>query len=379
MIGEKKPRRVLHVLGQLNPGGVETWLLAVASRLDRSRAQFDFCVHKADEGFFDEQIRSLGCEIIPCTTSRNSPAYARDLYHILRDRGPYDAVHSHVHHFSGVVLSVAAAARIPIRIAHSHNDTRTVQRAAPFHRRAYFAAMRTAVRASSTHGLACSSLAATALMGPRWNDDSRWRVLLYGIDCDLFRIDDDPTAVRAELGFAPDETVVGHVGSFTEQKNHPYLIDVCARIASSDPKARFLLVGDGPLRPDIEKLAADKGLGDRIVFAGLRRDVPRLMRCAMDVFVFPSLFEGLGLVSVEAQAAGVPVVCADTVPDEADLLSHLVTRLSLDVEPSVWAEQTLAVADRHKGSNREDARQAVSDSEFSLDATVAALTEIYCS
>jgi glycosyltransferase involved in cell wall biosynthesis len=152
--------------------------------------------------------------------------------------------------------------------------------------------------------------------------------------------------VRAALGIAPDALVIGHVGRFVTPKNHPLLIEIAAQAVAAEPRTVLLLVGDGPLRPEVEQQARQAGLQERVIFAGSRPDVARLLRGAIDVFVLPSHYEGLGLAGVEAQAAGLPCLFSNRVPPEADVVAALVRRRSLAEPPEVWAQAALAAGRR---------------------------------
>ena len=315
------PIRILHVVGGMDRGGIETWLMHVLRHIDRDRYRMDFVVHTARPCAYNDEIRALGCDVIPCPEPARPWSYAGRFKRILRERGPYAVVHSHVHFHSGFVLRYAAQAGVPACIAHSHIDEFRLRASAGPVRRAYLALTQRWIASRATAGLAASRKQAADLFGPRWEADSRWRVLHYGIDTRPFHERVDPGAVRAELGIPPGAFVVGHVGRFARQKHDAFLLAVAARLAACEPNLHLLLVGTGPLRLAIEEAAARLGLTDRVIFAGPRADVPRLMRGAMDVFLFPSLFEGLGLVLIEAQAAGVPCVVSDVVPGEADVVA----------------------------------------------------------
>jgi len=319
-MNEGKALSVLHVVGGMNRGGVETWLMHVLRHIDRERFQMDFLVHTTQECAYDEEIRALGAKIIPCLHPRRPWIYARNFKRILREDGAYDVVHSHVHHYSGHVLRLAHQAGVPVRIAHSHNDTSALQAKARLLRRSYLALMKRWIARHATVGLAASRRAVADLFGRDWESDPRWRILYYGVDFTPFHADVDPAAVRAELGIPMDAFVVGHVGRFAEQKNHALLVDIATEATKWEPRTPVLLVGDGPLRPDIERQVAQAGLAERVIFAGIRPDVPRIMLGAMDLFLFPSLFEGLPLALVEAQAAGLPCVFSDVVSEEADVV-----------------------------------------------------------
>jgi glycosyltransferase involved in cell wall biosynthesis len=328
--------RILHVVGGMERGGVETWLMHVLHNIDRERFQLDFLVHTTNSCAYDEEIRALGSEIIPCLSPSCPWQYAKNFKRILREYGPYDVVHSHVHHFSGFVLFLARRAGVPIRITHSHNDTSLNDSGSCMLRKGYLKIMKHLIKREATCGLACSRQAAVALYGEDWQENLRWQVLYCGIELEPFRQSVDCDEVRREFGIPMDAFVLGHVGGFREQKNHTFLIDIAAEVAKQDHSMRLLLVGDGPLRRKIENKVIRLRLTDKIIFAGLRHDVARIMRGAMNMFVMPSLHEGLPVVGIEAQAAGLPLVISDTITDELDVSGSLVRRVSLDSSLAVW-------------------------------------------
>ena len=289
------PLRVLHVLGGLNRGGVETWLAHLIRRADRSRLAMDFLVHADEPCAYDAEVLSAGARIFHCPRRPVANHLSR-LWHAIRPREPYDVVHSHVHAYSGWVLSVAALAGVPVRIVHSHLDTHVEDGAATPLRRTYLRAMRRLIARHATAGFAASGEAGKALFGQAWGADPRWSILRCAIDTQAFEAHPRP-ALRAELGIGNDAVVIGHVGRFVEMKNHAFLVRIAQELAPLEPAAHFLLVGDGPLRGAIEKTVREAGLASRFTFAGLRGDVPALMTGVMDAFVLPSLFEGLPLVA----------------------------------------------------------------------------------
>jgi glycosyltransferase involved in cell wall biosynthesis len=229
----------------------------------------------------------------------------------------------------------------------------------------------------ATVGLAASRLAATDLFGPIWEADPRWQILHYGIDLTPFRNPVDPVAGRAELNIPAEVFVIGHVGRFAEQKNHAFLVDILIEVAKREPQTRLLLVGDGSLRPAIEQKVAQADLTDRVVFAGLRADVARLMQGVMDVFMLPSFYEGLPLVGIEAQAAGLPVILSDAITEEVDRVRPLVQRLSLSQPASVWAEVILAVRDAAPAITQQEALTVIEKSSFNIQTSVESLAEVY--
>lgn len=374
---EKGTIRVLHVVGGMNRGGIETWLMHILRYIDRERFCMDFLVHTIQPCAYDDEIRALGSQIIPCLHHKQPWSYARNFKRSLREHGPYDVVHSHVHHYSGYVLRLAQQTGLPVRIAHSHSDTSPRQAQAGLLRRGYLTLMKRWITHYATVGLAVSRQAAMALFGPAWEADPRWQILHYGIDLTPFQGHVDSVAVRAELNIPAEAFVIGHVGRFVEVKNHTFLVDISAEVAKREPQMHLLLVGDGPLRPAIEQKVAQAGLADRVVFAGLWSDVPRLMRGAMDVFVLPSFYEGLPLVGIEAQAAGLPVILSDAITEEVDKVKPLVRRLSLSQPASGWAEAVLAARDAAPTMTQPDALAVMEKSPLNIQTSAKLLEEVY--
>jgi glycosyltransferase involved in cell wall biosynthesis len=365
--------RVLHVLGALNPGGVETWLMHVLRHIDRDRFQPDFCLFGKEKGVYALDAEQLGSRVILCPARPGIWTLGRRFRRILRE-GNYDVVHSHVHHFSGAVLRSAKAEGVPRRIAHCHS-TGDGKGSGPS-RILYRRLMKHWIRKYATHGLAASAEAAAALFGPNWQSDPRFRVLHCGIDLEPFWQDVSREAVRQELGIPPNAPVVGHVGRFAPAKNHAFLLDIAAEVIKRRPEVYFLLVGDGPLRPDIEAKARHLGIEKNVIFAGVRADVPRLMLGAMDLFVFPSLWEGLGIVLVEAQAAGLRCVCSDAVPPEAVVVPDAVRYVRLSAGAGEWAAVVLRTLEY--GRLREaGALELIAKGDFNVQKSCQDLIGLY--
>ena len=366
-----RPLRVLHVLGQMNPGGVETWLLNVFRTADRRSVRFDVMVHQAAEGAYDADLRELGIGIHHNTRFRSVTRYYRRFREIA-GAGRYDVVHSHVHHYSAIVLACAAALGIPTRIAHSHNDTQSADSTAGTARRAYLTAMRALLQISATKGVACSRVAAAALFGERWQR-AGCELLYYGINSVSFGGVSERLSVRTEFQIPADAEILIHVGRFDHQKNHALLVEVFAALARRRQSVVLLLVGGGPLEESIRARARDLGVQDRIRFCGRRADVARLLSAA-DVFVFPSHHEGLPLSCLEAQAAGLPLVLSDRITPEVVVVPERVTMLPLG-SAETWANG-IEVALRQE-PDREGGPNAVASSPFDIRRSTESLLALY--
>lgn len=371
------PLRILHVVGGMNRGGVETWLMHILRNIDRDRFQMDFLVHTDQPCPYDDEARSLGCQIIPCLSPSKPWLYARNFKRILREEGPYDIVHSHVHHFSGYVLWLAKQAGVPIRIAHSHSGTSEVDAHVSFLRRIYLNLMKGAISRYATTGLAASCLAGPSLFGQDWSKDPRWRVLYCGVDLTPFKTPVDGLVLRRELGIPDDAFVMGHVGRFIEVKNHLFLLEIAAAVVQKEPLTRLLLVGDGSLRPVIEAKIQQMGLTPYVILAGARSDVPQLMQSVMDVFLLPSFYEGLPVVGMEAQAAGIPLILSDVITKELDRVKPLIKRLSLSQGVSEWAKAVVEIPSLKSLSTPAESLTIMENSPFNIAYSVQDLTKIY--
>ena len=382
-IDKTRPIKILQIVGGMHRGGIETRLMHVLRNIDRNLFQMDFMVHSLESCEYDDEIRSLGSRIItsPYPTphlNRNLRNYPRFFKRILQEYGPYDIVHSHAGVLNGNILRIAKQAGVSIRIAHSHNDESHLKQ--PWRRQLYWAVLKFWIFRYATVGLACSRDAAADLFGSDWESDRRWQVLYCGLDLRPFQEKVDSAEVRAELGIPRDAFVIGHVGRLVPQKNHRFLIEIAAEIAKREPTMHLLLVGNGSMRHDLEDKVAKLGLSDKVIFAGVRSDVYRLMLGAMDAFVFPSLKEGLGLALIEAQAAELPCIFSDIVPEEADVVKPLINRLSLSQPASMWAGVVLAQKKANLPIKQPEALSILQkDSPFNIEISAKNLTNIYSS
>ncbi len=374
---QEKPIRILHVLGMMERGGVETWLMHILRMIDRDRYRMDFLVHLTEPQDYDDEIRALGSDVILCPHTRQPLRYARDFLRILKEHGPYDVVHSHVHRYSGLVLRLAKRAGVPVRIAHSHTDASDAENPASLQRRAYVGVMRRWIARTMTDGLSVSNQAASDLFGSGWEHDPRHQMLFCGIAMEPFKQHVSRAAMRAEFGIPEDAFVIGHVGRFTEVKNHVFLLAIAAEVLTHDARARFLMIGDGELRASMQERAARLGIADQVIFAGLRSDVPLVMLGAMDVFLLPSLYEGLPLVLMEAQAAGLPCIFSDSISCEADIVPPLVHRCSLTAPPLAWAEALLAIRASGPAITREAALAIAEATPFNVCTSWGLLERVY--
>ncbi|WP_119068526.1 glycosyltransferase [Rubrobacter indicoceani] len=372
-----RPVRVLQIVEGMYRAGLETWLMHVLRHIDRDRFRMDFLVQDRNEGHYDAEIRSLGSQVIHCKTRKNPLLHTLELRDILRRHGPYDVVHSHFHYYNGYALGVAKAQNVPIRVSHSHSDISRLDEAAGLPRKAFVKAMRHLLYRNATAGLAVSRGAAYSLFGPGWERDPRWRILFPSIVPERFHSAVDRPAVRRELGIPEGAFVVGHVGRFSEPKNHGYLLEIAAALFRREPNARLVLVGEGDLRAEVEAKIRRLGIVDKVILTGSVPDPERLMRSVMDVFMLPSLYEGLPLVGIEAQAAGLPFFISDVVSEDVDAVPALIHRLSISEPPETWARAILASREKANPVGRAEALRLMEESAFNIEHTVRQLEAVY--
>ena len=357
------PVRILHIVTYMGRGGLETMLMNYYRHVDREKIQFDFLVHRDFEADYDAEILSLGGRIYH--VSRLIPwsrSYRDELKAFFRQHPEYRIVHVHQDCLSAVALECAKECGIPVRIAHSHiaNQDRNVKY---WIKRHYMKQ----IPAFATDLFACSRAAGDWMFGG--ND---YRLMKNAIEAEHFAYDAQAAAdIRNEFSLK-DSVVIGHIGRFSPQKNHDYLIDIFAACVKAEPDARLLLVGDGELRPQIEKKVKDLHLEQHVIFTGVRSDVARLLQ-AMDVFLFPSAYEGLPVTMVEAQAAGLPCVISDAVSAETVITSGLVKVYSLKDAPEVWAQTVLQQAVR----DHEDHLAEVEAAGYDVSEAAGKLQDFY--
>jgi len=368
--------RVLHLVGDLSRGGIETWLMHVLGQFDRSLFQLDFFLRGMEKGEYEKVAEAVGSKIGRSSHFLHPLKFEADLRAFMLEHGPYDIVHSHFAEYNGLIMWIASRCGVRIRISHSHNDTRAVDSTAPLYRRAYLSLGKRLVKSYATHCLAVSEGAASSQFGASWPSDPRVQILYCGIDLSHFVTGEnaDQRQVRRNLGFHDGAFILGHVGRFAAQKNHAFLLRVVALLAREDPSVQLLMVGTGPLLEEIRSLVVQMGLESRVVLLEPRSDIPLLMLEVMDLFVFPSLHEGLPLVVLEAQAAGLPCVASEATPKQASVVPGGIEFLSLQLSAEEWAEKLRKYKDVVR--QRPNASPLLG-SPFDITVSAARLAEFY--
>ncbi|HIY83610.1 MAG TPA: glycosyltransferase family 1 protein [Candidatus Rubneribacter avistercoris] len=327
------PIRVAHVMGKMCGGGVESMVMNYYRHIDKSVVQFDFLVDGDSALVPSSEINALGGRVFVVSPYQQLFCYMKDLSDLVRSQR-WQIVHSHVNSLSVFPLYVANRIGVPVRIAHSHSASGGDEHV----KNAAKAILKTQANRYPTHRLACSRYAGEWLFG----ENADFDVLYNAIELEHFAFDAETRAkVRMELGLTDAVFAVGHIGRFVSQKNQGFLIDAFAQLLNRRPDSVLVLVGDGEQRALMEHRAEERGIGGKVMFLGQRSDVGRIYQ-ALDVFALPSLYEGLGIVLVEAQMAGLPCLASGTTPREVNI-AGAVEFLPID-DPAVWAEALARLA-----------------------------------
>lgn len=322
--------RVLQIVTYMGRGGLETMIMNYYRNIDRNKVQFDFLVHRQEEADYDKEILSLGGNIYRMPVLNPfSKSYFNALDEFFKEH-KYDIVHSHLDCMSAYPLMVAKKNGVSVRIAHSHSKSQDKNLKYPiklFSKRL--------IPKYATQLFSCGKEA-----GDWMFNGKPYTILNNAIDAEKCMFNFDVSVeVRKELNINNSDLVVGHVGRFNPPKNHSFIIDVFNCLNKKCPDSKLLLVGTGDGQKAIKDKVNELGLNDSVLFLGSRSDVNRILQ-AMDVFFFPSIYEGLPLSIVEAQAAGLPCVISTNVPDEC-IKTDRVYQYSLEEDLDVWAEKLI--------------------------------------
>lgn len=367
------PIRILNLFTIMNRGGAETLVMNLYRHIDRSKIQFDFMVHRKERGAYDDEIESLGGKIFRmCPISFcNVNIYRDSLASFFKEhRGEYFIIHSHMSEMGYFVFKEAIKYNIPIRILHAHSAPNRLY-GTPIIRfkrifRNYFAKEMCKM---ATDYFTCSNVAAAWLF--RSKPSVKFHYLRNAVDSLLFSYDKDKSHFLRQKMDVEDFFVIGHVGNFSLAKNHTYLIDIFAAFNKKHPKSVLLLVGSGGLKKKIELKVKQYNLQGKVFFLGMRSDVQDLMQ-VFDVLVFPSLYEGLPVSLVEAQAAGLPCIVSENIAPEAKIIDDYIP-----VSITQPAENWIPFIEKYMDYERKDTSAMIKKAGFDVISCAEELSSFY--
>lgn len=367
---KKEPIRVLQILGIVAGGGVEAVIMNYYKHIDKTKVQFDFIVHNDSKVDITEIVECMGGRVYKVTPYYKNPlAFIIDIYNVVK-KNKYIIVHSNMNTLSAFSLFAAWLAGSPIRILHNHSTSSPGKTKRNILK--YF--LRPFARLFANRYLACSRLAAEWMYGKQQVKNETVKIVNNAIDLGLYSFNHEKrTQIRQELGIET-KFIVGHVGRFMFQKNHEFLIDVFAKIYEKHKDAYLLLIGDGPLKYQIEEKVTLLALKDSVKFLGLRNDVQDIYN-AMDIFLLPSHYEGLPVVGVEAQANGLPLLVSTNVTKEASI-TNVIQYLDLDDGVAFWANE-IEKYYKNRNESRTDTASMMKKAGFDINEEAKKLQEYY--
>ena len=366
---DKMPVRVLQVVTYMGRGGLETMLMNYYRQMDRQQIQFDFLANKPDPGEYDGEIREMGGRVFvsPGLNPLHYPAYRRFVKQILQENPDIRIVHAHNEAMGYYALESAKNAGIGVRIAHAHNTQIIRDYKYPLK-----IVCKQLLPGAATDYWSCGRDAGIYYFGrERWEQNGF--ILHNAIDPERFRYQPETRSRIRKAHGLEESFLLGHVGRFNLQKNHSRLLDIFACVARIVPEARLVLIGTGELEETTREKAAALGLSDKVLFPGQMPNVNEWYQ-AMDCFVLPSLFEGLPVVGIEAQAAGLPCFFSGEVTDEV-MISPEACRIPLEDSDEEWTRRILAC--REAGGDRTRGAEYVRRAGYDIREEAGKLQKIY--
>lgn len=363
-----KPSRILIITNTIDAGGAETFLMKIFRTIDRSRFVFDFLINKKDSTFYLDEIHALGGQVYYGESKSRNPIRSFLCIKKLVKQNDYKTVFCIAVHPIGFIDLLAAkvggAKKLLIRSTNS-NAGGSIS--------SFLAILsRPFVRMLADAMFAPSKEAACWLFGKKAVKANKVSILNNGVDTSLFIFSERRRKeVREALGIKDNILLIGHVGRFNRQKNHKKLIDVFSSIKSENEESRLLLVGEGELINEVKNYVFEKKLTQDVLFLGIRKDIPDLL-CAFDVMVFPSLFEGMPNIIIEAQATDLPCVISDTISPDV-VITNKVKQLSLSANDATWAVQTI---DSYT-IQRKDNSSEIANAGYSIQNTTSLLYNFF--
>lgn len=348
-----QPIRVLNIVGEMSPGGIETLIMNIYRNIDRTKVQFDFLQHEPSyEGSFNDEIESMGGRIYKMPVLKTLTKtyywklfeYQRELKKFFIEHPEYHIIHGHMTNTAAIYMPIAKKyGNVSCFIAHSH-----LTQSRPGLSGKITDILHKPIPKFATDYFACSEMAAKWIFPEDAIKSGKVKIIKNGVDPKKFYFDYNKSIeIKKKFGLE-NKIVIGNVARFKTEKNHTFQIDIMKEIVKIRSDVVLMLVGDGELRQQIEKKVKLLHLENNVIFLGVRSDVPDLMQ-AMDLFLLPSLYEGLPVVGVEAQAAGLPVITSTGVTTETDITGN-VDFLDLDLGAAYWARkilQKIEVFNRH--------------------------------
>lgn len=366
-----KPIRILHEVTSMNTGGIETLLMNIYRNIDRKKIQFDFMTHrKVGTGFYENEIKSLGGKIyegIPFNPLQHKK-YLKSLDVFFEKHPEYHIIHAH-NAFSMFTLRSAKQHGVEVRIAHSHNSApKLLHYKTPFKLYA-----KSKVKKYATDLFACSKLAGEYYFGKKTINNNQVIIMKNGIDTNKFSFNEEIRRKKRKELNIQNQIAIVHVGRFNIQKNHEYLIDIFNELLKTSKIYKLFLFGEGELEISIRKKVEKLSLQNNVEFMGVKGNINEYLN-AMDIFILPSLYEGLPLTGIEAQTNGLPCLFSNTITREVSV-TDLAEFLSIKAEPKIWVNEIIKITENN--IHRYGRKEKVDAEGYNINDTIKKLEEFY--
>ncbi len=339
---ENKCLRIGMYIGKWVGGGVEAVVMNYYKNIDRNKIQFDFICDDDSTNIPYEEIEKLGGKVIIVPPYQKLIKFHKEFKRICKENN-YKIVHSNANVLSVFPLFAAKYAGVPVRIAHSHSTTNRTE----WKKNLLKQVLKPFSKVFANTYFACTEHAGRWLFGNKAFDKGKVLVVNNGIDVDSYSFNEKVRKEkRNELKLKDTDIVIGHIGRFVKQKNHEFLIDIFNELYKENNNYKLMLIGQGPLQDEMKQKVKDLGIEAAVMFLGQKNDANKYYQ-AMDLFLFPSLYEGLGMVFVEAQSAALPSVASTEVPVIAQV-SDRACFIGLDQPIKVWTDKIKEVINQER-------------------------------
>ncbi len=361
-------KKILEITGSLNCAGIETLLVNILKNIDRNKFQIDFLVVANKKYFYTDEVLKSGSKIYAYPFKKVYKIlipffFFKEIFVLLKNK--YDVVHCHFYFSSGIILFLAWLCGVKTRIVHSHTERKMF--APKIFIKPFTKIMQKIIDIFATDKIACSKEAGIALYG----NNSKFKIVNNGVVVDKFKFNLQVRQETRKIFNLGDSLVLGHIGRFVELKNHSFLVDIFNEILKYKKNSVLLLIGEGPLEEKTKEKVKNLKIEDKVKFLGIRNDINNIYQ-ALDVFLLPSLFEGLPIVGIEAQTAGLPCFFSDKISKEVKIVNSCF--ISLKENSEFWAQKIIDVCEKFK---RIDTSEQIIKSGYGFESTITAFENLY--
>lgn len=368
--------RILQKTATLGPGGIQKFLINVQSNMNIDKVQYDYFLNTLEPDFYTDQALNLESKIYGRQHNTGNPIkklWTRySLFYKIIKKNKYSIVHiDETLEMTALSVMVSKLAGVKVIIAHSHNDHST-DKLSFFEKKLLHPLCRIIISTLATDYFACSKMAGKWMFSKKINNSNKIVIINNGIESEKYKYNENiRNELRKQMNLE-DYFVIGHVGRFFYQKNHKFILDVFSELLKEEPRSKLILIGEGELKYEMECYAQKIGIYNDIIFYGLCDKVNEILQI-FDAFVFPSVYEGLGIVAIESQAASLKTFCAETIPKEVDITPYC-HYISLSAGAKIWAKEILK---NSKSYTRENTIPLIQKAKFDISSVAKMLEDFY--